>query len=120
MPTKENPIELGPGTVCFKSGESETWLPVNGIQEASLEPDEDYADTAPRVVGVDLAKEESITFKLEVPLSVFYSYQRFAKWAKMCRKYIHLARYGKNRRIRKKNLKRLIAVYEAGEQAIKL
>ena len=116
MPTENNPIDLSSGTMCFKSGEGETWLPVNGVQEAPLEP---YADTAPRIIGVDLAKEASFTCTMKVPAAVYYSFKRYEKWCKMLRKYIHLARHGKNRRIRKKNMIRFVEVYTEGELSIK-
>lgn len=121
MPTKENNIALGAGAVCFKSGEGEAWLPVNGIQEVSLEPDEEYADTAePCILGVDLAKEASFTCEVELKFFNYSMFRKYAKWTKTLKRLAHLATCGKNRRIRKKNVKRLVTVYESGYKAIKL
>ena len=128
MPPKNN-ITLGPGTMYFNSPEG--LQPLGEVQEIELtEEAETFAENQePIVKAVDIG--EVTSHLLEDPNGTFRDFlgsvaimvdvwnqlwvmltpmlDRVAKDPRSPR-LMHLARYGKNHRIRKKNAKRLVRI----------
>ena len=114
MPPKN--ITLGPGTM-FIAKEGSTPIPINGIQEVTVEPEE--IEPAPCIVK-KVNTKATFTATLTLPRTYANEYKKWRKWTKTLRRLVHLARRGKNNRIRKKNLRRAVRLYFDGHKSVKL
>lgn len=116
MPPKDN-IQLGEGTLYFKTEDG--LEPMGEITEAvELE----FAEDAEPIVRLNIPEEVTLSFEVmgEVAASVINAFRKFAEsvFGDGCpnRRVAHLTRYGRTKRVRKKNLVRAakIARREAG------
>lgn len=134
MPPKDH-IDLDAGTIYY-AREDETPVPLDGIQEVTLEPAEGGLVEQPAIViGAELAGEASITLSIDEQyeaLQELYlkpmreAWRQTLQGARKCHpsfwafltylrngyfpnpRLSYLAAHGKNRRIRKKNIQRLL------------
>lgn len=121
MPPKDNPITLGPGTVCFESGDGEL-SPLGTVQELEYTEESEidiYGDQKRIVVP------QTGEFTLTVNLSP-EQYERMKGnalkqmlrnlWREMCalypnRRVVHLANHHRDPLVRKKNVKRILSCF---------
>ena len=115
MPPKDIP-DINTGTIYFAQVGGDL-VPLGGIQEATLEPAEGGVVDPAIVIGADLVKEATFTATLEMPRDFIQDYieyhRKFRKDLKKLHRLMHLGWHGKNRRIRKKNWKRAIKLYQS-------
>lgn len=133
MPTKNENITLGPGTLYFNSPEGPQ--PIGEVQDVGFtEEAEAFADTQEPIIKA--TDSEEISFTLEEASGAFKALSDsaaavvnawFQLWSALwpmieraakdprTRKLIHLAKHGKNKRIRKKNAKRLFHIMKGGK-----
>lgn len=124
MPPKDN-ITLGPGTMYFNSPEG--LQPLGEVQEIEFtEEAETFADTREPIVKAADQGEINLTINADCQ-AILAGLDAAAKaWDRLWEglkpmldrlakdpktpRLMHLARYGKNKRIRKKNAKRLVRI----------
>lgn len=114
MPLKN--IKLSRGLIfCCARGNGKHLL-MDALQEVSVEPEE--TTYAPLIVKA--AEKATFTATLTLPRTFVDEHLKWAKWVRKLKQLLHLARHGKNKRIRKKNLKRAYTLYRDGHKSIKL
>ena len=113
MPPKN--ITLGPG-MMYIAREGEAPIPINGIQEVTVEPKE--IEPAPCIVK-KVDTKATFTATLTLPRTIVNDYKKWKKWVKRLKRLAHFARHGKNNRVRKKNLKRAYILYRDGHKSVK-
>lgn len=134
MPPKDyKPLDLGAGTL-YIAQEGEAPVPLGGIQEATLEPAEGGV-VDPAIVKASISEDATLTASLDMqyeayqelymkPMreAIYQTYQGIRKcsthfWTFLAYvkngyfpnpRLVYIAAHGKNRRIRKKNIKRIL------------
>ena len=86
------------------------------LQDVTVEPEK--ATPAPRIVTT--AENATFTATITLPRTFVDEHRKWVRWVRKIKQMIHLAKHGKNKRIRKKNLKRAYALYRNGHKSIKL
>ena len=112
MPPKDS-IRPDTGTIYFAE-EGETLVPLGGIQEATFEPAEGGV-VPPRDLGpIDEWVDTVIPYKAStaatftVQLANATEFIRRITYVLLHPRVAHFAKHGKNKRIRKKNIKRIM------------